>query len=429
MTQNEVSIIENAVLDCTEAYVDARLSALDYVKTQIGVVQGYEVGAGNKYYHTVKCDNGRVTYTKVLSVGNIPFPANSVVFLIAPNAQFSNQFILGKLDDTPCSIRGGSININDKFIVSPSGEMWAYSGNFYGAITGGSININDRFVVDSNGNMTANSGYIGGWSINSNGLGASVSGGASMLTPTQIGVTAVNQRWALATFKTNLPYSYTFLDYGGESSDGGNTWGGFYVAAQGNNNYVLPSLPHTRMSATQFTAYASANRYAIISSTSFDFNETAVGARFYSGLSSGDANIAIEGTYSSRLICYATGMSWSYSNAGSGQWSDIRLKEDINDLSVEKTRAFFKNIRPVEYKYIADNRHKQQYGLIAQELEQALEDSNIINDMIVIEDTTENHYKQIYADHYNAFTLKAIQDLYELVNDLKAEINRLKEDE
>ena len=132
MTQNEVSIIKNAVLDATEAYVDARLSVLDFVKTQIGVVINYVKGKytkivpqsgdnpkskgwyeynkstytytlttdttvqngkgyyalknDNKYYHTVKCDNGKVVYSNVLSIGNIEFPKNSVVFLLAPNA-------------------------------------------------------------------------------------------------------------------------------------------------------------------------------------------------------------------------------------------------------------------------------------------------------------------------------------------------------
>ena len=39
MTQNEVNIIKNSVLDATEAYVDARLNSSDFVKTQIGVVE------------------------------------------------------------------------------------------------------------------------------------------------------------------------------------------------------------------------------------------------------------------------------------------------------------------------------------------------------------------------------------------------------
>ena len=128
MTQNEVSIIKNAVLDATEAYVDARLNVLDFVRTQIGVVLS-STEIGHKYYHSVKCNatqqnpNG-VRYNNVLSVGNIEFPANSVVFLIAPNAQFSNQFILGKLDDTPCNIVGGSIDIgNGHFTVDKNGNV------------------------------------------------------------------------------------------------------------------------------------------------------------------------------------------------------------------------------------------------------------------------------------------------------------------
>ena len=36
--KNEVDIIKNSVIDATEAYVEARLSVLDFVKTQIGVV-------------------------------------------------------------------------------------------------------------------------------------------------------------------------------------------------------------------------------------------------------------------------------------------------------------------------------------------------------------------------------------------------------
>ena len=158
MTQNEVSIIKNAVLDATEAYVDARLSVADFVKTQIGVTQGEPTKRSGRYYHTVKCDatnrTSGVVYRNVLSVGNIPFPANSVVFLIAPNAQFSSQFILGKLDDTPCHITGGSIDIgNGNFIVDSYGNV---------TIKRGSINIANRFRVDANGNMVATSGIFSG---------------------------------------------------------------------------------------------------------------------------------------------------------------------------------------------------------------------------------------------------------------------------
>ena len=116
MTQNEVDIIKNAVLDATEAYVDARLSVLDFVKTQIGVVvSNTKRTSDGKYIHKVRCNATRNTsgtvYNNVLSVGNTPFPAGCVVFMVAPNAQFSNQFILGQLDNTPVNITAGSIRL------------------------------------------------------------------------------------------------------------------------------------------------------------------------------------------------------------------------------------------------------------------------------------------------------------------------------
>jgi len=178
MTQNEVSIIKNSVLDSTEAYVEARLAVADFVKTQIGVVVSAEKRS-KKWYHTVRCNatqsnpNG-IVYNNVMSVNNIHFENSSTVFILAPNAQFSNQFILGKLDNVPYDITAGSIKIggteeNPNFSVDSSGNV---------TIKYGSINIgNGQFQVTSTGvvtckNITANvDGDIGGFKITSNSLG------------------------------------------------------------------------------------------------------------------------------------------------------------------------------------------------------------------------------------------------------------------
>jgi lipopolysaccharide export system protein LptA len=168
MTLNEVNIIKNSVLDATEAYVDARLSIADFAKTQIGVTEGTPTPIHGKFYHTVVCNatsnTAGVTYHNVLSVGNTPFPDGSVVFLIAPNAQFSNQFILGKLDDTPVHITGGTIDIGDgNFAVDKNGNV---------TIKKGSINLgNGSFIVDNEGNVTIKKGSIS--------LGATTIGGVS----------------------------------------------------------------------------------------------------------------------------------------------------------------------------------------------------------------------------------------------------------
>lgn len=158
MTQNEVDIIKNAVLDATEAYVDARLGTAAFVKTQIGVVVSAAQNTQKKWVHKVRCNQTSNTqgiiYDNVLSVNNIHFTNGSTVFILAPNAQFSNQFILGKLDNVPYDIVGGSINIGDgKFKVASNGDV-----ECNGKITCKNIIANEE-------------GSIGGFKITQNSLG------------------------------------------------------------------------------------------------------------------------------------------------------------------------------------------------------------------------------------------------------------------
>ena len=169
MTLNEVNILKNAVLDATEAYVDARLAVADFAKTQIGVTEGEPTKVNKKFYHTVRCNaisgvaNSGVVYRNVLSVGNTEFPSGSVVFLIAPNAQFSNQFILGKLDNTPINIVGGSIKIggddpdtNPVFSVDKNGIVRIKRGE----ITLGGTEADPVFKVTDTGIVTIKNGGI-----------------------------------------------------------------------------------------------------------------------------------------------------------------------------------------------------------------------------------------------------------------------------
>ena len=153
MTQSEVSILKNSVIDATEAYVEARLAVADFMKTQIGVVVS-ATKQNKKWVHTVRCNatsrTSGILYDNVLSINNIHFEPPSVVFVLAPNAQFSNQFILGKLDNVPYDIVAGSIKIggteeNPNFSVDSSGNV---------SIKYGSINIgNGQFTVDTDGKV------------------------------------------------------------------------------------------------------------------------------------------------------------------------------------------------------------------------------------------------------------------------------------
>lgn len=169
MTLNEVNILKNSVLDATEAYVDARLAVADFAKTQIGVTEGEPTKISKKWYHTVRCNaisgvaNSGIVYHNVLAVGNTKFPAGSVVFLIAPNAQFTNQFILGKLDNTPINIVGGSIAIggtdpetNPVFSVNSDGVVRIKRGE----ITLGGTENAPVFRVTDTGIVTIKNGGI-----------------------------------------------------------------------------------------------------------------------------------------------------------------------------------------------------------------------------------------------------------------------------
>ena len=159
MTRNEVSIIKNAVLDATEAYVDARLKVADFVKTQIGVVTASEQRANKKWYHTVSCNATQsnpygIVYTEVLSINNIHFVDGSVVFILAPNAQFSNQFILGKLDNVPYDLSISGIDIgNGTFVVDSNGKCTIKNGEINLTLKHDSRISTDTYniILDANG--------------------------------------------------------------------------------------------------------------------------------------------------------------------------------------------------------------------------------------------------------------------------------------
>lgn len=154
MTNEEVNLLKEAILNSMEAYVDARFARLPFVKTEIGVIEGKGTDKGNKVrIKKVVGSDGNVIsegalYDNVLSVGNIIFPDNSIVYIFVPNAQYNNMFIMGQLDDTPANIKGGTINIgNGSFMVDNNGNV---------TMTKGQINIANNFIVNNVGDTKIN---------------------------------------------------------------------------------------------------------------------------------------------------------------------------------------------------------------------------------------------------------------------------------
>lgn len=179
MTLNELSILKNGVLDATEAYVDARLENLPFAKTEIGVVSGVYIEktisgiktlipvtvntpiSNDKLLHTVRVgsSNRYKEYKNVLSVGNIEYEIGAVVFIIVPNGQYSNSFIMGKLDTSPVNVNGGELHIG-KMPSIIDGKEYYFNVDKQGNVEmlKGSLkyNYNDTlqdysFIVDKNG--------------------------------------------------------------------------------------------------------------------------------------------------------------------------------------------------------------------------------------------------------------------------------------
>jgi superfamily I DNA and RNA helicase len=109
---------------------------------------------------------------------------------------------------------------------------------------------------------------------------------------------------------------------------------------------------------------------------------------------------------------------------GTAVSSDRRVKDDIKALE-EKHIAFFKALRPVQFKYKEGDSGRTHTGFIAQEVEEAVEEAGMTSqDMaVVVKDPSDRYYLR-YEEIISVQT-KVIQDLMAKVESLEARITKL----
>lgn len=109
---------------------------------------------------------------------------------------------------------------------------------------------------------------------------------------------------------------------------------------------------------------------------------------------------------------------------GTAVSSDRRVKDDIKTLE-EKHIAFFKALRPVQFKYKEGDSGRTHTGFIAQEVEEAVEEAGMTSqDMaVVVKDPSDRYYLR-YEEIISVQT-KVIQDLMAKVESLEARITKL----
>ena len=117
-------------------------------------------------------------------------------------------------------------------------------------------------------------------------------------------------------------------------------------------------------------------------------------------------------------------LAYYYDTGGGHSGSDERLKYDVKPFDVKDIRRFFDAVNPVSFKYKYND--SKQFGIISQELDVALKEANLENDVIIEETPTEEKYQSVAYSEFHGLELAGIKDLYEIVKKQQAEIDLLK---
>lgn len=398
MATNNMKLIKEAIQETTETYVDQYMKNATFVKTEIGVVVGKGSHKGNKI--TIKQDKMGIQknpiYDDIMSVGNIIFDDGCVVYVFIPNGQYNNMFILGQLDDTPANIKGGTIRIGTP---NAKGE-YPYNVLSDGSLKIGTPNANGEYPYNVSPNGSLDIGY-GKFTVSPTGS-VHFSGeikGARFVTEGSSAYTVIN-KGAIRTYSTNghkgmqlYGNNLTLYDYNTSGKE-------VAVINQGGSNSIHPHLGITTCNnypiLISVNSSESGSLTTVTPMLSIDNNQTRIfsshnGGRTFSGgvamtnINVGDGPHVVQSGWSgSKLFFYVDDINVT------NNISDKRQKNDITKLNDKIINA----VGSCEWKQFKLNRdkklraNKQQqlpigFGIIAQDLEQALKDQGVSEECIL----------------------------------------------
>lgn len=173
-----------------------------------------------------------------------------------------------------------------------------------------------------------------------------------------------------------------------------------------NNQLTIGSASY-KLANIYFTAWHNGTRYVTFDSSHQLVPDTT------NAVSIGTSNKQYKNIYGQNIYVNGTAVS-----------SDRRVKDDIKALE-EKHIAFFKALRPVQFKYKEGDSGRTHTGFIAQEVEEAVEEAGMTSqDMaVVVKDPSDRYYLR-YEEIISVQT-KVIQDLMAKVESLEARITKL----
>ena len=293
----------------------------------------------------------------------------------------------GTLTANNVDIDGGSITIQRNV----SGQMVTY------------------FSVSSNGSMNARAGYIGngssGWTI----ADSSIYNGCTGIddnnhTGTYVGTNGIrNQGTNGARVR---------ISGGGIQANSGNI-GGFAITSNSLGNTIGTDNAVGMISQDQLYAWSSGKSTRI----KFGLIQVATGSQSDTGV-----RVYNSSNESGDYIHYGHSDVYRTSDGRSVEWggSDERLKEGIEDLTLQEAKEIVSLARPRKFRFKSTaNERGTRYGFIAQELRESL---NTLKEESGIE-----YYNKEQEPHYhNIHYMDFIAPLCVIIRDMQAQIDELK---
>lgn len=316
---------------------------------------------------------------------------------------------------TAAKIRSGEVT-SDKISVS---QLSAISSNL-GSITGGSINIGSgKFIVDSNGNFIATNGSLTG-TINATTMRAKQS------------ISVYNDTFS--TYQDVIKWDGSNLSIGLVGNAGSTGVKGAQIAfsgsqiSVGNSSIVCGSISGTNSSFTNIWATNFTNSSTFKENITCNKNLKVKGdftfADYYQDIlpvtdvtyrrpiasaSGNKSRVAVlQGISNNKIVIKAQYNSTDFTNATfTGSSSDIRLKRDIKDSSVNALSKIIQmQIREFNWKQTGVH---QELGCVADELE-------LIDPLLTVgggyDDDGTMNIKSIDTLLLSEYAIKGIQELY-----------------
>lgn len=398
MVTNNMKLIKEAIQETTETYVDQYMKNATFVKTEIGVVVGKGSHKGNKI--TIKQDKMGIQknpiYDDIMSVGNIIFDDGCVVYVFIPNGQYNNMFILGQLDDTPANIKGGTIRIGTP---NAKGE-YPYTVLSDGSLKIGTPNAKGEYPYNVYPNGGLDIGY-GKFTVSPTGS-VHFSGeikGARFVTEGSSAYTVID-KGAIQTYSANghkgmqlYGNSLIFYDYNTSGKEvgvirqvGSNTTTP-HLEIVSSNNYPISIGVNSGESDswTGNTTMVYINHAQTMIFSSPDGGRTFSGGVAMTNQNIGDGQHVVQAGWSgSKLFFYVDNVNVT------NNISDKRQKNDITKLNDKIINAVgsceWKQFKLNRDKKLRANRQQQLpigFGIIAQDLEQALKDQGVSEECIL----------------------------------------------